>query len=113
MNLDSLVDYDFVFRSVDQSGAYCRYEALVSFVDEESGQAFLIYADERPDDDGEVATYASLCDLGQVSLAAAASQPGCVPKKPPVLTLSDPDTPRQWELVDELLRALEDEGEEG
>lgn len=107
MDLDSLVDYEFVFRAVDQDGAYCRYEALLSCTDPDTGLCYLIYADEMPDEDGNVMTYASLCDEAQVTQVAAQAQPGCTPRRPPVLDLRDPQGDAQWDVVHALLSELE------
>lgn len=112
MDLDSLEDYEFVFRAVDQDGAYCRYDALVSYTDAESGSSYLVYADEQPDAQGEVALYASLCDIDQVHAIADSWQPGSTPKKPPLLELTDPQSEEDWKVIHDLLKALEQEDED-
>lgn len=104
---------DFTFRAPDPDGAMCRYEALFSFVDDASGRVFLVYADEQPGQDGEVATYASLaCEPEALQAAQAAVDAGARPKKPPVVALEEFEDEADWKLVDEALDLVEQEEED-
>lgn len=105
--------FDFTFRAPDQDGAMCRYEALFSFADDATGRVFLVYADEKPAEDGEVATYASLaCEPAELQTAQAAVDAGARPKKPPVVALAEFEDAGDWKLVDEALDLVEQEEED-
>ena len=80
--LDTVESYDFVFRAVDDEGAYCRYDALLVYTSPETGLPYLVYADAEPDSHGEVATYISLCVPEEVEKAQAAVDSGSTPKSP-------------------------------
>ncbi len=108
-----LLSCDFTFRAPDNGGAYARYDALFAFVAEESGAAYLVYADAVPDERGEVGTYASqVLDLGQVERATAQVEAGCTPRKPPVLDLAAIEDEAVWDLVGRVLAAVEAEEED-
>lgn len=104
---------DFAFRALDDDGAPARYEALFAFRAPADGRLYLVYADEQPDDAGEVGTYASVAaDPAQVASAQAAVDGGCAPRKPPLLELADLVDEAQWDLVETVLAMVEAEEDE-
>lgn len=111
--LDTVTACDFVLRAIDDEGAYCRYDALVMYVSPETGLAYLVYADVEPDDQGDVATYVSLCDPEQVEKAQLAVDSGATPKKPPLLTLTPVEDEEELARVIEALDALDALDDEG
>ena len=111
--LDGVVGRDFLFRAPDESGAMVRYEALLSFDDPATGRCYLVYADAAEGDDGSVATYASVAlEPEQIEAVQQQYDAGCRPKKPPVLSLADPTSQAEWDLVDQVLTALEEEDDD-
>lgn len=112
VDLERMRTYDFTFRAVDEGGAYCRYDAILAY-DAPDGHCYLVYADEKPDDRGEIATYGSfLLDPASADAAQDAVDSGCTPKKPPLLELAPFEEDVQWRLVEELIDAVEELGEE-
>ena len=101
---------DFTFRAPDDDGAMARYDALFSFCDAGCGPCYLVYCDEKPDEDGEVGTYASIvCDPSQLDRAQAQVESGSVPKKPPVVDLAVIEEPEGWDLVEQALALVDSE----
>ena len=110
--LDTVESYDFVFRAVDDEGAYCRYDALLVYTSPETGLPYLVYADAEPDSHGEVATYISLCVPEEVEKAQAAVDSGSTPKKPPLLQLTPVEDEEELATVIAVLDALDAMGDE-
>ena len=101
---------DFTFRAPDDDGAMARYDALFSFCDAGCGPYYLVYCDEKPDEDGEVGTYASIvCDPSQLDRAQAQVESGSVPKKLPVVDLAVIEEPEGWDLVEQALALVDSE----
>ena len=103
---------DFTFRAVDDDGAMARYDALFSFRDAEDGTCYLVYCDEKPDEDGEVGTYASIaCDSAQLERAQTQVESGSVPKKPPVVELAVIEDDGGWDLVEQAMALVDSEAD--
>lgn len=101
---------DFTFRAPDDDGAMARYDALFSFRDAEDGTCYLVYCDEKPDEDGEVGTYASIaCDPAQLERAQTQVESGSVPKKPPVVELAVIEADGGWDLVEQAMALVDSE----
>ena len=112
MQLDGLVDREFYFRALDDDGALARYEALLTYVDQESGLCYLVYADALPDDRDEVGTYASIASIDEVEQIAANAPGGGIPRRPPVLELRDITDDAGWSLINELLDAIDQDDDD-
>ena len=113
MQVDNIRAYDFEFRAVDDEGAYCRYEALFAFDEPESGRCYLVYCDASADDEGELATYASVAlDPAAVQKAQDQVDAGSKPKKPPLLELAAFESQDEWDLVDQAFEELENEDDD-
>ena len=113
VDLDYLETYDFTFRAIDEEGAYCRYEAVLTYAVPAAGRCYLVYVDAEPDARGEVATYASILLNPEVAeKAQLAVDSGSTPKKPPLLDLAPLETDGEYALVDAVLAAVEELGDE-
>ena len=119
VDLNNMVTYDFTFRAIDDEGAYCRYDAVLAYTAAPDdpmgvpGRCYLVYVDEQPDSHGDVATYASvLLDPAAAEKAQEAVDSGSAPKKPPLLELAVIETDEELDLIERILAAVDELGDE-
>lgn len=78
-----------------KSGKTVEYEILFTFDSEETGKSYIVFTDNTTDDSGSIVTYA----------ATYVDNDGN-------MELSDIETDKEWNLVENLLSQIEDKIEE-
>ena len=78
-----------------KSGATIEYEILFTFDSEETKKSYIIFTDNKIDESGSIVTYAATYT-----------------KEDGELKLSDIETEKEWNLIENLLAQIEDKIEE-
>ena len=82
------------FTVTDQSGSTVEYEILFTFDSDETKKSYIVFTDNKTDEDGSIVTYASTYDKTGESLE-----------------LQDIETDEEWNLIEHLLSNIEEASE--
>lgn len=83
------------FTVTDKSGKTIEFEILFTFDSEETNKSYIVFTDNKTDESGSIITYAATYIETQDKLE-----------------LSDIETEKEWNLIENLLSQIEDKMEE-
>lgn len=79
------------FTVTDNEGNTIEYEILFTFDSDETKKSYIVFTDNNLDEDGSIITYAATYD-----------------KKGQELNLSDIETDKEWNIIENLLSGIEE-----
>ncbi len=85
--------------SVIEDGEEVEYTEVFTFENEETGKYYVVFTDNQPNEDGDIAVDAAVVDPEAFDAAVAAGQP---------VELFDVETDEEWDLIEGMLEDYND-----